>query len=75
MLIHLCTDCGSLSINRLAADDDPDSVIQAFYTSDLLSHQIRVECESQGIEILNDAKVALRQLYGQVTTHKILEYA
>ena len=65
MLIHLCKDCGSLSINRLASDDDPDSVIQAFYASESLSPQVRVECESQGIEILNDPETAYRQLYGQ----------
>src|SRR5688500_3395418 len=26
MLIHQCTDCGALSINRIAADDDSDTV-------------------------------------------------
>jgi len=65
MLIHLCMDCESLSINRLAADDDPDSVIQTFYVSASLRHQIRAECEAQGIEILDDPEIAYRQLYGQ----------
>jgi len=72
MLIHLCVDCGSLSINRLAADDDPDSVIRAFYSAESLSQQIRVECDSQGIDIVDDLEHVYRQLYGQAATY---EYA
>jgi len=75
MLIHHCTECEAFSINRLAADDDPDSVIHAFYASDSLSQQIRAECESQGIIILNEPEIAYLQLYGETATYIVMEYA
>jgi hypothetical protein len=30
MLIHRCDDCGKLSINRIAADDDPQAIFAVF---------------------------------------------
>ena len=33
MLVHLCRDCGKVSINRLAADDDPEKVFEIFENS------------------------------------------
>jgi hypothetical protein len=33
MLVHLCRDCGKVSINRLAADDDPEKVLEIFEKS------------------------------------------
>jgi hypothetical protein len=33
MLVHECTECGRLSIHRIAADDDSDSVMEAFFSS------------------------------------------
>ena len=67
MLIHECTDCGCLSINRIAADDDPDSVMDVFHESLLLGYQVRMKCEGQGIMMLNDAEMVSVQLYGQDT--------
>jgi hypothetical protein len=64
MLIHECVECGCLSINRIAADDDPDSVMDAFDSSLNLNHLFRARCESQGIEILNDVEAVQAQLYG-----------
>ena len=67
MLIHQCVDCGSLSINRIAADDDPDSIMDVFYTSQALGYQERARCKAQGIVMLNDLEIATIQLYGQNT--------
>ena len=64
MLIHECVDCGDLSINRIAADDDPDSVMGAFFHSQTLGFQIHVRCEAHGILVLMDADLASEQLYG-----------
>jgi hypothetical protein len=64
MLIHQCIECGTLSINRIAADDHPDSVMDVFYESRALSRQIRAECESQGIFIIEDTEIIHLQLYG-----------
>ena len=71
MLIHQCTECGDLSINRIAADDDSESVVEAFQLSDLLSPQIRVACQTQGIIILDDTESVTAQLYGEAA----IEYA
>jgi hypothetical protein len=64
MLIHECIECGCLSINRIAADDDPDSVMEVFFSSQALGFQTRARCEGQGIAVLNDAEIARAQLYG-----------
>ena len=65
MLIHRCIECGTLSINRIAADDHPDSVMDVFHQSRLLSRPIRAECESQGIFLLEEQKSIAIQLYGK----------
>ena len=75
MLIHTCVECGSISINRLAADDDPDSVIRAFYAAESLSLQIRAACESEGIVIIDDPESVYAQLYGQTASQPTIEYA
>ena len=71
MLIHACTECGDLSINRIAADDDSDSVIEIFHASGSLNQQIRLACQSQGIIILDDAESVYAQLHGEAA----IEYA
>ena len=65
MLIHRCIECKTLSINRIAADDDPDSVMDAFRESRSLSRQTWVECESRGIFILEDTESITTQLFGR----------
>jgi hypothetical protein len=66
MLIHECTDCNALSINRIAADDDSESIIAVFQGSLTLGPQIRSICQQHGIVILNrkDMKTVYTQLYG-----------
>ena len=67
MLIHECVECGHVSINRIAADDDPESIMDAFVSSLNLTHQTRMRCDSQGILILNNMEAVQVQLYGQST--------
>ena len=64
MLIHECIECGDLSINRIAADDVPDSVMDVFHASLALSHQVRFQCQEQGIMALTEREVVSAQLYG-----------
>jgi len=66
MLIHECIECGALSINRIAADDDPSAIIAVFQLS--LEGHIHTRCEGYGILILttNDADALYKQLYGKV---------
>jgi len=69
MLIHQCTECGSLSINRIAADDDAETILVVFQDSLLYGYEIRVQCEQQDILMLDVEQVEMlhRQLYGQGT--------
>lgn len=54
MLIHLCTDCGKVSINRVAADDDPGKVFEIFGRSTGLDERTAVRLAEQGIQALRD---------------------
>jgi len=67
MLIHECTECGSLSINRVAADDDSESILEVFSTSLQNSYQFRTRLEADGIIMLNaeDDESVRSQLFGQ----------
>ena len=69
MLIHECLECQSLSINRIAADDDPESILTIFHDSLLHGYQLRVRCEQQGIVVLGSGELGMvhMQLYGQGT--------
>lgn len=64
MLVHECIECGTLSINRIAADDDPKSIWEVFNESLLSGYRIRARCEGDGIRMLNveEAEVVSRQL-------------
>lgn len=64
MLVHICTDCNSVSINRIAADDDPESILAVYHSSLDVSHRF---VDEQGITILHsgDMDMVYMQLYGQ----------
>lgn len=67
MLIHECIECKVLSINRIAADDDPETVMMVFQTSFALGHSIHVLCQQNGIAILSaeHTEAVRAQLYGR----------
>jgi len=67
MLIHECIECGVLSINRIAADDDPESIVEVFHESESLSYSFRFKCEEYGIIILEDGNAISSQLFGLLT--------
>ena len=71
MLVHQCTDCGSLSINRVAADDDPSTLFTIFQES--LMNDMQTVCERLGILMLNeyDRDALHRQLYGSTSTVRV----
>jgi len=66
MLVHGCIECKALSINRIAADDDPETVIAVFQESLACGHQFHAMCRQYGITLLNaeDTVIINRQLYG-----------
>ena len=71
MLVHECTECGTLSINRIAADDDPENILIVFQDSFLYGEQMRQQCDGQGISMLGAeaSEIVYEQLYGQAMEH------
>lgn len=61
MLVHRCEECGKLSINRIAADDDGLSMLA------LLDRPVPAELEAKGIQPLTAADLAWvrPQLFGK----------
>ena len=68
MLIHQCVDCDTLSINRIAADDDAATLRGIFRSS--IEDQIHTFCAANGITALRstDSAELDRQLFGGVKT-------
>ncbi|MCI0608515.1 MAG: hypothetical protein L0Z71_05580 [Anaerolineae bacterium] len=56
-----------MSINRIAADDDAETVIVVFQESLALFHRIHALCDQYGIIPLNAESIGIvhRQLFGQ----------
>ncbi len=67
MLVHLCTACGRISINRIAADDDPENILAVFHGSTASASRISHTLSRQGITLLTRVQFTLvtRQLYGR----------
>jgi len=65
MLVHACVECATVSINRIAADDDPETILSVFQSS-LDVDQVGFY-DQQGILTLGmeDAEVVHAQLFGQ----------
>ncbi|MBN2146935.1 MAG: RNHCP domain-containing protein [Anaerolineales bacterium] len=53
MLIHQCAACGKLSINRIAADDLPECVLEVFAHSLALDSETRAALKRSGIMVLH----------------------
>jgi hypothetical protein len=66
MLIHECMECKALSINRIAADDDPEVVTAVFQISLQLHPQMHFVCQQYGIVVLKakDTPAVYKRLYG-----------
>ena len=52
MLVHECTRCGKISINRVAADDDAKEIMKVFENSLNLDKKTKDRVENMGIKIL-----------------------
>ena len=66
MLIHRCSECGKLSINRIAADDLLERLIEIFHASSGFDAATQHQLAASGIHLLQgeDAKVFMSQLQG-----------
>jgi len=69
MVIHVCLECDKVSINRIAADDDPESLIAIFENSWRINSQILSMVEKNGVQALNhqDEDIVRARLYGWQT--------
>lgn len=59
MLIHQCNECGGLSINRIAADDDPQALLGIFDQSAHLPTALQQQILEQGIHLLQAREMTL----------------
>lgn len=66
MVIHLCSSCQKLSINRVARDDDEQQLVRVFDQSLRLGEEIRARLQMDGIYLLGmaDSDALHRQLFG-----------
>ena len=66
MLVHRCAGCGKHSINRIAADDNPQTVYQLFRRSFDMCEELVRQLNDEGILLLGsrDLTVVYSQLYG-----------
>lgn len=66
MLVHRCCNCEMLSINRIAADDDPDETLRVFENSFQLDAVLKAGLRAAGVHVLDRTKKSLiqDQLFG-----------
>lgn len=67
MLIHLCSVCERISINRIAADDRSDEIITIVDGSQSLGDNLRQRLLAEDIYLLvnSDRKEVCKQLFGK----------
>jgi len=67
MLVHRCSTCGVININRIAADDPNDLVMSVFEKSASLPQATKDEMLKQNILLLDDRGVLKERLFGKNT--------
>jgi hypothetical protein len=67
MVVHQCTACETIIINRIAADDSATSLLALYEGSLAISAALQAELGSSGVFILtaHDSELVRRRLYGQ----------
>jgi hypothetical protein len=69
MLIHRCTVCGKITLNRIAADDDAETIGRVYEESLRINASDRLELAREGIVILGplQRRLVTSRLYGMKT--------
>ena len=77
MLVHLCTDCRDISINRIAADDDAGTLLDVFNDSLALHPRTLNLLLENEIDILSPESLPMLQLqlFGKITNVHVTEMA
>jgi hypothetical protein len=67
MIVHCCKECGKLSINRIAADDDRETMLVIFMLSEQLDPRVRADMDTAGIQPITTADLprVYAQLFGK----------
>jgi hypothetical protein len=67
LLVHCCSACKKLTINRIAADDTVEGLVIVLHESDALDIHTRNSLKSEGIRLLQarDEAVVTMQLVGR----------
>lgn len=67
MVIHECTGCKRISINRIASDDYTDAIINIFNISQKMNKAEKERLQSKGITLipLENKSSVLIQLFGK----------
>jgi len=67
MLIHRCTICAKVAINRIAADDCATAIMQIFGSAAQASAACQTELDSMGVSMLvtSDAELVSKRLFGK----------
>jgi hypothetical protein len=67
MLIHRCTICAKVAINRIAADDSAAAIIQIFDSSVQTSTADQAELDRMDVSMLSpyDADLVSERLFGK----------
>ncbi len=69
MVVHRCSndDCGKISINRIAGDDNPETILEVYRNSQGLEDDLKNEIENAGVDLLGkDDETQIRtQLFGK----------
>jgi hypothetical protein len=67
MLVHRCRDCGNLSLNRIAADDDSDTIFTIF--KDSLTNREIDSLDEENLYFLgiNDTRLVYSRLFGSIS--------
>ena len=66
MVVHLCSDCGSLSTNRIAADDDAEKLYEIYIQSLKVDPEKVVDSQIRCLDDTHFQLVTCR-LFGQET--------
>lgn len=61
MLVHVCEDCGKVSINRIASDDDAEMILSVLEKSAGLDSAIRASLAQSGVVLLGADQITLVQ--------------
>lgn len=66
MLIHRCAGCGGLSINRVAADDSAEAILELFAASHARAAELAPALEAAGVVMLGalEHELVRRRLFG-----------